>query len=45
MRTRRFLLVARAGRLTRIGGRHVPRMAHNPAAEALYAKIDHRLAA
>ena len=45
MRTLRFLLVARAGRLTRIGGRHVLRMAHNPATEALYAKIDHRLAA
>src|SRR5256712_10274727 len=45
MRTLRFLLVARAGRLTRIVGRHVLRMAHNPATEALYAKIDHRLAA
>ena len=45
MRTLRFLLVTRAGRLTRIGGRHVLRLAHNPATEALYASIDHRLAA
>jgi len=45
MRTLRFLLVARAGRLTRIGGRHVLRLAHNAATEALYAQIDHRLAA
>jgi hypothetical protein len=44
MRTLRFLLVARAGRLTRIGGRHVLRLAH-AATEALYAQIDHRLAA
>ena len=45
MRTLRFLLVTRAGRLTRIGGRHVLRLAHNPATEALYASIDERLAA
>ena len=45
MRTLRFLLVTRAGRLTRIGGRHVLRLAHNPATEALYASIGHRLAA
>src|SRR6266702_791751 len=45
MRTLRFLLVSRAGRLTRIGGRHVLRLSHNPATEALYASIDHRLAA
>jgi hypothetical protein len=45
MRTLRFLLVARAGRLTRIGGRHVLRLAHNPATEALYTQIDHRLTA
>jgi hypothetical protein len=45
MRTLRFLLVTRAGRLTRIGGRHVLRLAHNPATEALYAQIDHHLAA
>ena len=45
MRTLRFLLVARAGRLTRIGGRHVLRLSDNPASDALYASIDHRLAA
>ena len=45
MRTLRFLLIARAGRLTRIGGRHVLRLAQNPATEALYAAIDDRLAA
>ena len=43
MRTLRFLLVTRAGRLTRIGGRHVLRLAHNPATQALYASIGHRL--
>src|SRR5919109_3003627 len=37
MRTLRFLLITRAGRLTRIGGRHVLRIAQNPATEALYA--------
>ena len=45
MRTLRFLLIVRAGRLTRLGGRHVLRLAHNPPTEALYASIDHRLAA
>jgi hypothetical protein len=45
MRTLRFLLVTRAGRLTRIGGRHVLRLSHNPATEALYAAIDNRLTA
>ena len=45
MRTLRFLLVARAGRLTRIGGRHVLRLSHNPATEALYASVTQRLAA
>ena len=45
MRTVRFLLVARAGRLARIGGRHVLRLSRNPATEALYASINHRLAA
>ncbi len=39
------LLVTRAGRLTRIGGRRVLRLSHNPATEALYAELDHRLAA
>jgi hypothetical protein len=36
---------SRAGRLTRLGGRHVLRLSHNPATEALYASISHRLAA
>ena len=45
MRTLRFLLIARAGRLTRIGGRHVLRLSHNPATEALYASVIQRLAA
>ncbi len=45
MRTLRFLLIVRAGRLARIGGRHVLRLSHNPATETLYASIDHRLAA
>jgi hypothetical protein len=34
MRPLRFLLVVRAGRLTRLGGRRVLRLSHNPAAEA-----------
>ena len=45
MRTLRFLLIVRAGRLARIGGRHVLRLSHNPATEALYASIDAHLAA
>jgi hypothetical protein len=45
MRTLRFLLVARAGRLARIGGRNVLRLAHNPATERLYATVVQRLAA
>jgi len=44
MRTLRFVLVARAGRLTRIGGRNILRLAQNPATEALYARIQHALA-
>jgi hypothetical protein len=44
MRTLRFLLIARAGRLTRIGGRNVLRLAQNPAAEALYSRVQHALA-
>jgi len=31
MRTLRFLLITRAGRLASIGGRHVLRLSHNPA--------------
>jgi hypothetical protein len=45
MRTLRFLLVARAGRLTRIGGRQLLRLTHNPATESLYGQIAQRLAA
>jgi len=45
MRTLRFLLIVRAGRLARIGGRHVLRLSHNPATETLYADITQRLAA
>jgi hypothetical protein len=44
MRTLRFLLVTRAGRLTRIGGRNVLRLAQNPAPQALYARLEHALA-
>ncbi len=45
MRTLRFLVIARAGRLARIGGRHVLRLSHNPATETLYASLDQRLTA
>jgi hypothetical protein len=45
MRTVRFLLVARAGRLTRIDGRNVLRLTANAATQHLYAKIAHALAA
>jgi len=45
MRTLRFLLISRAGRLARIGGRHVLRLSQNPATEALYASLNHHLAA
>jgi hypothetical protein len=45
MRTPRFLFIARAGRLTRIGGRHVLRLAENPATQALYTRIEQALIA
>ncbi len=45
MRTLRFLLIARAGRLTRICNRQVLRLAHNPVTEALYQRVAHALAA
>src|SRR5438876_5834518 len=45
MRTLRCLPIARAGRLTRIDGRNVLRLAANPATEQLYAKVAHALAA
>jgi hypothetical protein len=43
MRTLRFVLIARAGRLARIAGRQVLRMTANPATEALYTRISHAL--
>ena len=45
LRTLRFLLIARAGRLTRLGSRNVLRLTENPATEALYGEVAHRLAA
>ena len=45
MRTLRFLLIARAGRLSRLGGRNVLRLTKNPATETLYGQIAHRLTA
>jgi hypothetical protein len=45
MRTLRFLVIARAGRVTRIGGGKILRLAKNPAAEALYTRIEHALIA
>ena len=45
MHTLRFRLIARAGQLTRIGGRQVLPLTRNPATERLYEQIAHRLAA
>jgi hypothetical protein len=45
MRTVRFLVIARAGRLTRIDGRNVLRLAQNPAVQQLYERLQHALAA
>jgi len=45
MRTLRFLLIARAGRLTRIHGRNALRLAANPAVERLCTQVAERLAA
>jgi hypothetical protein len=45
MRTLRFLLIASAGRLARIGGRQVLRMTQNPITQALYERVAHALAA
>ncbi len=45
MRTLRFLLITRAGRLARTGGRHVLRLLHNQATETLYASVIQLLAA
>jgi hypothetical protein len=43
MRTLRFLLIARAGRLTRIDGRQVLRLARNASTEQLYDQTAHQL--
>ncbi len=45
MRTLRFLLITRAGRLTRVGGRNILRLAQNPATEALYSRVEDALVA
>jgi hypothetical protein len=45
MRTLRFLVIARAGRVTRIGGRTRLRLAHNPGIQQLYERLEHALAA
>jgi hypothetical protein len=45
LRTLRFLLIARAGRIARIRGRQVLRLADNPATKDLYQHVDHALAA
>jgi len=45
IRTLRFLFIARAGRLTRISGRNVLRLAHNPATKQLYDQLAAALAA
>ena len=42
MRTLRFLLIARAGRLARIGGRQVLRMTQNPITQTLYDRCGPR---
>jgi hypothetical protein len=45
LRTVRFLLIARAGRVARIRGRQVLRLTDNPAIRNLYQRVDHALAA
>jgi len=45
MRTLRFLLIARAGRLTRIAGRNALRLAESPATRELYDQVRQHLAA
>jgi hypothetical protein len=45
MRTLRFLVIARAGRVARIGGRTRLRLAHNPSIQHLYERLGHALAA
>jgi hypothetical protein len=45
MKTLRFLLIARAGRLARLGGRRVLRLTANGATQTLYDRTTHALAA
>jgi hypothetical protein len=45
MRTLRFLVIARAGRVTRLGGRTQLRLAQNPSVQQLYERLQHALAA
>jgi len=45
MRTLRFLVIARAGRLTRIGGRARLRLAQNASVQRLYESLQDALAA
>lgn len=45
MKTLRFLLIARAGRLARIGGRRILRLSANPATQQLYERAIHAIAA
>lgn len=45
IRTFRFVVIARAGRLTRIDGRNVLRLAKNPTVQPLYERLQHALVA
>ena len=45
LRTVRFVVIARAGRLTRIDGRNVLRLAQNSGVQQLYERLQHALAA
>jgi hypothetical protein len=45
MRTLRFLVIARAGRVARIGGRTRLRLALNPSIQQLYRRLEHALPA
>ena len=45
MRTLRLLVITRAGRVTRIGGRTRLRLAHNPSVQQLYDRLQHALVA
>ncbi len=45
MRTLRFLFIARAGRVTRIAGRNVLRLARNERIEHLYTRLERAIAA